>query len=56
MRPYPNTNLNALRQSDPEISEIREKQRNDPELSEKIGWHYAQQRCESQKNDFVEKR
>jgi len=36
MRPYPNTNLNALRQSDPEISEIREKQRNDPELSEMI--------------------
>ena len=37
-RPYPNTNLNALRQSDPEISEICEKQRKDPELSEMIDY------------------
>ena len=35
--PYSTTNLSALRQSDPEISEIREKQRKDPELSEMLG-------------------
>ena len=28
-RPYPDTNLNALNQSDPEIDKIREKQQKD---------------------------
>ena len=33
-RPYPDTNLNALNQSDPEIDKIREKQQKDAALSE----------------------
>ena len=37
-RPYPNTSLNALQQCDPEIDEVREKQRKDPELSEIIDY------------------
>ena len=37
-RPHPNTILNALQQSDPEIGEIREKQRKDSELSEIIDY------------------
>lgn len=37
-RPYPNTNLSALQQSDPEIDEIREKQQKDPVLSEIIDY------------------
>jgi len=36
--PYPNTNLNAVRQSDPEIDKIREKQQKDPALSEIIDY------------------
>ena len=36
--PYPNTNLNALQQCDPEMGEIREKQRKDLALSEIIGY------------------
>ena len=37
-RPYPTTNLNALQQSDPDIDKIREKQRKDPELSERMDY------------------
>ena len=37
-RPYPNTNLNALQQCDPEIGEIREKQPKDLALSETIDY------------------
>ena len=37
-RPYPNTDLSALQQSDPEIDKIREKQRKDPELGEIIDY------------------
>ena len=38
MRPYSGTDCNTLQKSDPEISESREKQEKDPELSELI--HY----------------
>ena len=37
-RLYPNTNLNTLQQSDPEIDKICEKQREDPALSEIIDY------------------
>ena len=37
-RPYPNANLSALQQSDPNIDEIREKQQRDPDLSEIIDY------------------
>ena len=37
-RPYPNTNLSTLQQSDPDIDEIHEKQQRDPDLSEIIDY------------------
>ena len=44
-RPYPNTNLNALQQGDPETDEVREKQRKDPELSKIIDYDMSMTVC-----------